>query len=67
MDYETLKQFEDLIAFSDQDLYGWFFEKKSIPPNAPGFLIKAIQEEEKIVSQDHFSKPFFKKLLSLST
>lgn len=27
MNLEELHQFEDLLAFSDQEIYGWLFEK----------------------------------------
>jgi succinate dehydrogenase flavin-adding protein (antitoxin of CptAB toxin-antitoxin module) len=37
-----LKEFQELLTFSDDDLYGWFFEKTKIPENAPHSLIKAI-------------------------
>ncbi len=47
MDYETLQQFEVLLSFSDQDLYGWFFENKPAPQIVPQFFIKLIQKESK--------------------
>ncbi len=42
MSHEELLQFEDLLAFPDQDLYGWFFEKAPIPESVPGTLIEMI-------------------------
>jgi len=47
MDDETLKQFEDLLSFSDQDLYGAFFEKKPIHQSSSQSLIIAIQNDQK--------------------
>jgi antitoxin CptB len=44
MRHTELRQFEDLLAFPDQDLYGWFFEKTPIPENAPQELIKMIDQ-----------------------
>lgn len=37
-----LQQFESLLAFSDQDLYQWFFEKAPAPQEAAPALIKAL-------------------------
>jgi antitoxin CptB len=42
MNEEELHQFEDLLAFPDQDLYGWFFEEAPIPKGIPGTLIEMI-------------------------
>ncbi|MBA3813642.1 MAG: succinate dehydrogenase assembly factor 2 [Alphaproteobacteria bacterium] len=42
MNQEDLLQFEALLAFPDQDLYGWFFEKAPISENVPGTLIEMI-------------------------
>ena len=39
---KELVQFEELLAFSDQDLYGWFFERTTVPKNAPRELIKIL-------------------------
>lgn len=47
MDYEALNQFESFLSFSDQDLYGWFFENKPTPQNVPQSFIEAIQKEQK--------------------
>mgnify|MGYP001362495316 FL=1 len=44
MSLNEIKQFEILLAFPDQDLYGWFFEEIPFPQNAPSFIIKMIQE-----------------------
>ena len=44
MNYTELLKFEDLLAFPDQDLYGWFFEKAHRPKNAPQELIKMIDQ-----------------------
>jgi antitoxin CptB len=47
-----LHQFEALLAFTDQDLYGWFFEKMPIPDDAPQDLVtkvaQTIQEDRLI-------------------
>lgn len=42
MNVEELLAFEDLLAFPDQELYGWFFEKAPIPEDAPHELIKML-------------------------
>ncbi|OJW51022.1 MAG: hypothetical protein BGO67_11850 [Alphaproteobacteria bacterium 41-28] len=39
---EELYQFEALLTFLDQELYGWFFEKMPIPEHAPQDLITKI-------------------------
>jgi len=44
MNSEELTQFETLLTFSDQDLYGLFFGKEPIPKGAPSFIIKTIQK-----------------------
>lgn len=45
MSYVKLKEFEVLLDFPDQELYGWFFEKTAIPQNSLQSLILTIQEE----------------------
>jgi antitoxin CptB len=40
-----LKEFEILLGFSDDDLYGWFFEKADVPKGAPHALIKMIRDQ----------------------
>lgn len=42
MSYKELHQFEDLLAFSDQDLYGWIFEKAPIAADGPQELVKML-------------------------
>jgi antitoxin CptB len=42
MSLQELEQFEALLAFPDQHLYGWFFERAPLPESAPKNLIKAI-------------------------
>ena len=42
MSHKELLQFKDLLAFPDQDLYSWFFERAPIPENAPRELIEII-------------------------
>jgi len=42
MNEKELKQFEDLLAFPDQDLYGWFFERAVPPDGAPQKLIEML-------------------------
>jgi antitoxin CptB len=42
MSYEELLQFQDLLAFPDQNLYGWLFEKAPLPENVPQKLIGMI-------------------------
>ena len=44
MSREELQQFEALLAFSDQELYGLFFEKMPIPHYAPLTLLTLIQQ-----------------------
>jgi len=44
MSHDELIQFEALLAFPDQELYGWFFEKMPLPQDAPSSLIKLIQQ-----------------------
>lgn len=44
MTYEELLQFEDLLAFPDQDLYSWFFERVPIPKDIPQKLIEQIND-----------------------
>lgn len=44
MDEEQLLQFEDLLAFPDQELYGWFFERTPLSERVPGRLIKMIDD-----------------------
>lgn len=44
MTFEELCQFEELLAFPDQDLYSWFFEGISVPENAPQKLIERIDD-----------------------
>jgi antitoxin CptB len=44
MNTDKLLQFEDLLAFSDQELYGWLFERTSLPKNAPGNLINLLHD-----------------------
>ena len=39
---EELVQFEDLLAFPDQDLYSWFFEGAEIPDTVSRKLIEMI-------------------------
>lgn len=41
---EELLQFEDLLAFPDQDLYSWFFEGAEIPDTVPRKLIERIND-----------------------
>ena len=44
MTHEELLQFEELLAFPDQDLYGWFFEGVPIPENTPQILIERLDD-----------------------
>lgn len=41
---EELVQFEDLLAFPDQDLYSWFFEGAEIPDTVSRKLIERIND-----------------------
>jgi antitoxin CptB len=47
MNHEELQQFEDLLAFSDQALYGWIFENEPLPADAPRELVLMICEYRK--------------------
>ncbi len=42
MSLKELREFEALLAFSDQDLYGWFFEKMPIPDHTLSALMTKI-------------------------
>ena len=42
MNAKELLAFENLLAFPDQELYGWFFEKAPIPEGAPHELIQRL-------------------------
>lgn len=44
MSDKELGQFEDLLAFPDQDLYSWFFEGAPISKNAPQKLVERMNE-----------------------
>ena len=39
-----LIHFEDLLAFPDQNLYGWFFEGAPLPQDAPKVLVEMIND-----------------------
>ena len=39
---QELEQFEALLAFPDQHLYGWFFERAPLPESAPFTIVEAI-------------------------
>ena len=43
MDDKELLQFEDFLAFSDQDLYGWLFEGGAAPQAIPPQLAKRME------------------------
>jgi len=40
--HQELEQFEALLDFPDQHLYGWFFEQAPVPDGAPQTLVKDI-------------------------
>ncbi len=42
MNNEELLEFEDLLAFPDQDLYSWFFEGVPLPEYVSRHLMKRI-------------------------
>jgi len=42
MNEEDCQNFEALLAFPDQELYGWFFENDPIPQEIPLRIIKMI-------------------------
>lgn len=44
MTHTALQQFEDLLAFSDQELYGWIFEGTPRPEGVPTQLIAMISD-----------------------
>lgn len=44
MSFHELKQFESLLAISDQTLYGWFFDELHCPENRFEILIRIIRE-----------------------
>ncbi|HUX79265.1 MAG TPA: succinate dehydrogenase assembly factor 2 [Alphaproteobacteria bacterium] len=44
MSDDELQQFEALLTFPDQDLYGWFFEKLRVPEHVPRALITKIAQ-----------------------
>lgn len=45
MEESELNELQALLTFSDDDLYGWFFEKTKIPETAPLTLIKLIMDQ----------------------
>jgi antitoxin CptB len=44
MSAEELHQFEALLVFPDQELYGWFFEKMPIPEHVPQDLVMRVRD-----------------------
>lgn len=47
MNDTELQQFEELLDFPDQELYGWIFEKEPLPEEAPQELVLMICEYRK--------------------
>lgn len=44
MTAQELRQFEDLLDFSDQELYGWLFEKTPLPEGDLRELVKMLND-----------------------
>lgn len=46
---EELRQFEELLAFPDQELYGWFFEGAPVPDGVSRTLVNMINDDIKTI------------------
>jgi antitoxin CptB len=44
MSAQELEEFDNLLAYSDQELFGWFFEKRPVPETISRSLLIAIQK-----------------------